>query len=218
MRLAATLTALALLAASGIASAQDGVRAPWTTPDGTPWTTGDGECWRDPGTSSGPVEACGDEMPEEEPEPSADADRADDEPEMVTRVQELELDSTALFDFGSARLTRDGRDAIREALVEAGADWELRRIHVVGHTDRIGSEEANQELSEDRAESVASYLESRAETDGVEITAEGRGERDPVVSCEEDLEREALIDCLAPNRRVALELNLEREVERRMDQ
>ncbi|PWG63873.1 OmpA family protein [Spiribacter halobius] len=220
MRLAATLSALALLGASGIAAAQSEVNAPWTNPQGQPWTNEAGECWREPGTDSGPIEACGDAMPEPEPEPepAADSDAMEDEPETVTRVQELELDSRALFEFGSARLTRDGRNAIREGLAEAGGDWRLQRVRVIGHTDRIGSAEDNQRLSRQRAESVASYLESRPETDGVEIEAVGRGENDPVVTCEDDLGREALIECLAPNRRVVMELELEREVQRQVSE
>lgn len=220
MRLAATLSAIALLGASGIAAAQSDVRAPWINSAGQPWTNAEGECWREPGTMSQPVIACGDVQPEPEPEPepAADSDGMNDEPETVTRVQERNLNARTLFEFGSARLTREGRISLREALSEVGEDWQLRQVHVVGHTDRIGSAEANQALSERRAETVASYLNSRPETDGVEIEAVGRGEAEPVVTCEDDLGREALIECLAPNRRVALELRLEREVETSINQ
>lgn len=225
MRLAATLGAVTLLAASALAggvAAQNNVRAPWTNPEGEPWTNEAGECWRNPGAGSGPVEACGDPMPEPEPEPEpgprAETDASDREPETVTRVQELELDSRVLFGFGAATLTDAGRVAIDEVLTEVSDDWQLRRVRIIGHTDRIGSAEANHSLSERRAQAVATYLRSRPETANVEIDAMGRGESDPVVTCGDGLARAALIECLAPNRRVALELGLEREVERRMSQ
>lgn len=223
MRLAATLSAVTLLAASAFAggvAAQNDVRAPWTDPEGEPWTNEAGECWRNPGVGSGPVEACGDAMPEPEPEPEpeprAETDASDREPETVTRVQELELDSRVLFGFGAATITDDGRAAIDEALAEVGDDWQLRRVRIIGHTDRIGSAGANQALSERRAQAVAAYLRNRPETANAEIEAMGRGESDPVVTCGDDLARAALIECLAPNRRVALELELEREMESRM--
>ncbi|MFN8279945.1 MAG: OmpA family protein [Saprospiraceae bacterium] len=53
------------------------------------------------------------------------------------------------------------------------------KIHILGHTDNIGSEETNELLSGRRAESVAAYLISG----GIEksrITSEGRGEKEPV--------------------------------------
>ncbi len=51
-------------------------------------------------------------------------------------------------------------------------------VHVIGHTDAQGSDTYNQELSEKRASSVASHLN----TSGVHLTrlhAEGRGEAQP---------------------------------------
>ncbi len=63
-----------------------------------------------------------------------------------------------LFEFGQATLTRDARTKARdiaEILTDRGAG---RSVSVEGHTDSIGSVEYNQQLSEDRAHSVASAL------------------------------------------------------------
>ena len=52
-------------------------------------------------------------------------------------------------------------------------------IHITGHTDAIGSDEANQILSEGRANSVRNNLIERGIA-GERITAEGKGEKEPV--------------------------------------
>jgi OOP family OmpA-OmpF porin len=74
---------------------------------------------------------------------------------------------------------------------------------VIGYTDRLGGTAYNQTLSERRAATVRDYLVGK----GIEadhIDAEGRGEADPVKTCE-DTDRAKLIACLAPNRRVVVE-------------
>jgi outer membrane protein OmpA-like peptidoglycan-associated protein len=50
---------------------------------------------------------------------------------------------------------------------------------IVGHTDSQGDEAYNQRLSEDRAESVKSYLVKKGVGE-ISITAEGKGESEPI--------------------------------------
>jgi len=52
-------------------------------------------------------------------------------------------------------------------------------IHIVGHTDAVGSDEANQILSEGRANAVRADLMKRGIA-GERITTEGKGEKEPV--------------------------------------
>lgn len=52
-------------------------------------------------------------------------------------------------------------------------------IHVVGHTDAVGTDEANQILSEGRANAVKADLVKRG-IDAERITTEGKGEKEPV--------------------------------------
>lgn len=73
-------------------------------------------------------------------------------------------------------------------------------VKVVGYTDRLGSDEYNQALSEKRADTVMQVLRDK----GVSVDrleAKGVGEADPVKQCD-DQKRSRLIECLAPNRRV----------------
>ena len=53
------------------------------------------------------------------------------------------------------------------------------RIRVEGHTDNVGDDEANMELSEDRAEVVRTYLVNKG-ISADRITAEGFGETQPI--------------------------------------
>jgi outer membrane protein OmpA-like peptidoglycan-associated protein len=52
-------------------------------------------------------------------------------------------------------------------------------IHLVGHTDAVGTDEANQILSEGRANSVRNDLIQRGVA-AERMTAEGKGEKEPV--------------------------------------
>jgi len=54
-------------------------------------------------------------------------------------------------------------------------------LSIVGHTDNVGSDEYNQKLSEDRAEAVKSYLIKKGIGE-ISITAEGKGETEPIAS------------------------------------
>src|SRR5258706_499242 len=81
---------------------------------------------------------------------------------------------------------------------------EIRHINVAGHTDTIGREKYNQKLSEKRAEAVRAYLVAKG-VDASKIEAAGFGKTQPVKECKEK-RRAAQIECLAPNRRVVVEI------------
>ena len=77
------------------------------------------------------------------------------------------------------------------------------RIIVHGYTDRIGTDEYNQQLSEKRAWAVAGYLMDKG-VPPYKLTVVGRGKIAPLSTPEEckGLKRDALIDCLQRDRRV----------------
>ena len=69
------------------------------------------------------------------------------------------IDFAINFEFGSAKLTPDGRitiDNLGEALRDPGLRGSSFRI--AGHTDAVGSDASNLELSKQRAKAVADYL------------------------------------------------------------
>ena len=70
---------------------------------------------------------------------------------------------------------------------------ELRRrevadILVIGHTDRVGNEQANDELSLARAERVKTEFVAQGIAPAERIRAAGRGEREPLVPTENDVD------------------------------
>lgn len=112
------------------------------------------------------------------------------------------LSADALFAFGKAQL-KSADNAELDALVDKlKAASQIDSVQVLGYTDRIGSEQANQKLSAQRAEAVRDYLVAHGVPAGV-IQAEGRGAADPVADCQDQKGRK-LIACLAPNRRVVI--------------
>ncbi len=88
--------------------------------------------------------------------------------------------SDVLFDFGKYTLKQGAREKLSRVAGIVLAHPGLS-LEVEGHTDSIGSDEFNQKLSEQRAESVRDYLVSQ----GIpmnSITAQGFGKSNPVAS------------------------------------
>lgn len=141
--------------------------------------------------------ACARKVKEEPASPAADA---------AAQVSlDERLSGDALFAFGSAELSDGGRaqlDAFVARLQAAPGGYE--RIHVIGHSDRLGRAAINQAVSTRRAEAVRDYL-VQAGVPAERVGAVGRGSVEPVVECQDE-RGQALIDCLAPNRRVDIEV------------
>ena len=113
------------------------------------------------------------------------------------------LDADAAFDFNKSQLRPAARAKLDVIAVRAAGCVAYPLVRVTGHTDRLGSAAYNQKLSEARAQAVAGYLKSKqvpvAQTSGA-------GKSEPVKACDDNLARPALIECLAPNRRVMVDV------------
>jgi len=122
-------------------------------------------------------------------------------------VQKVTLASKALFDFDKAVLRPAGRAAIdTEIIARLPQVQKLELVLVTGHTDRIGSQQYNQRLSERRANAVRDYLVNRGvPRDRIETLGMGKTQPVPGVVCNQKSLRE-LIVCLQPNRRVEIEV------------
>jgi OOP family OmpA-OmpF porin len=131
-------------------------------------------------------------------EMAAPAEPAESRMEIV-RTEKV-FDATELFEFDSAVLSAGGMTKL-DNLVSTAGDA-AGTINVIGHADRIGTEEYNMGLSQRRAQAVADYLIGKG-VPASSISAMGRGESDPVVQCT-DTNWKALVQCLAPNRRVVV--------------
>ena len=128
-------------------------------------------------------------------------------PAPAPQVQKITLASKALFDFDKAVLKPEGMAAIDSEIIAKLKDVQkLELVLVTGHTDRIGSQAYNQKLSERRADAVRNYLVSKGVAkDKIETLGMGKTQPVPGVSCTMTAMKE-LIACLAPNRRVEVEV------------
>ena len=118
----------------------------------------------------------------------------------------VSLATDALFAFGQATLDPDQRHVQLEQLATMLVRRQVTAVRLVGYTDRLGSAEANRSLSRRRAETVRDYLVVRGVPPDV-FTVEGRGAADSRVRCP-NLKGDQLIACLAPNRRVEVDLSV----------
>ena len=120
--------------------------------------------------------------------------------------RKVTFSADALFDFDSARLKSGGHGiASLNEFVDGIRDVKFDRIDVVGYADRIGSDQYNHRLSHRRADAVKAHLVSQG-IDPSLIAASGRGEADPVTGNTCHGRGQALKNCLAPDRRVEIEV------------
>ena len=133
-------------------------------------------------------------------------------PEVVSK--NFSFSSDVLFAFGKANLKPEAAQALDAANNEINAlGLANPAIQVNGHADRIGKQAANLKLSQRRAETVANYLVSKGQN-AANVTAVGYGSANPVTgnTCDAVKGRKALIACLAPDRRVEVQVQGSKEV------
>ena len=127
-------------------------------------------------------------------------------PEAPKKPALVNIASTELFEFIKSVLTADARGLLdREVIGKLKDLGTIRYINVNGHADRLGTSTYNQTLSEKRADAVRAYLVSKG-VDAKSVETFGFGKTLPVKNCPEQKQRKDLIECLAPNRRVVVEI------------
>lgn len=132
-----------------------------------------------------------------------------------SRFKRYELSSDVLFASGKSGrqdISEAGRKAVQGLIDELRQDHaQVRHIQVVGHTDPIGDEAENQQLGQARANTLRDLLIVGGIPDSL-ISAASAGNRELVVfTCYGD--RVEQVACYAPNRRVVVQVELERPVE-----
>jgi outer membrane protein OmpA-like peptidoglycan-associated protein len=118
----------------------------------------------------------------------------------VTRAGDriiLNMPGNVTFDTDSSAITGDFYPVLDSVALVLN-EFNQTYIDVVGHTDSTGSAEYNQTLSEQRAQSVAQYLNSR-EVLGERFVVRGAGQATPIAPNDTPEGR-------AQNRRVEIEL------------
>jgi len=105
----------------------------------------------------------------------------------VSRVGEgiaVTFDSGILFPFDSAELTAEARTNLRK-LAASLQDEARTNVMVVGHTDSVGRDAYNQQLSERRGRAAVDHLVSEGVASS-RLVSRGRGEAEPIATNETD--------------------------------
>lgn len=102
------------------------------------------------------------------------------------------------FDTGKAKL-KTGSDKTLNELAQVLQDNPGLKIQVLGHTDNVGQEADNQQLSQERAQSVVNALSERRGIDHTRLQALGMGASQPVApnTSEKDRARNRRVEIVA---------------------
>ena len=82
-----------------------------------------------------------------------------------------------------------------------------KTVTITGYADRLGSAAYNHALSTKRADVVRAYLQFENNLSYIQFTTLGKGSlvsSATTQACSNQLGRQALIDCLSPDRRVEI--------------
>lgn len=122
--------------------------------------------------------------------------------------RKVSFSADSLFDFNKDDVKPAGKHELDTFVSDLkGTKYEV--ITVTGHTDRIGSHDYNQKLSTRRAEVVKAYLVD-AGIPSNKVEARGVDGAEPVTQpgeCKGEKKTKQLIACLAPDRRVEIEVS-----------
>ena len=111
--------------------------------------------------------------------------------------EKISFDTETLFDFDKSTLKSEGRQRL-DLLASRLMDGVVQVVVALGHTDSMGTQAYNQQLSEKRARAVADYLSNKG-IPNEKIFTEGRGGSQPIASNSSEAGR-------ALNRRVDIEV------------
>ena len=131
----------------------------------------------------------------------------------------ITLQSETLFDFDKSIIHADGKRKLDDEVVGKMKQYpQVEVVLVTGHADRIGTDAYNQKLSQQRADAVKAYLTGQGVESG-RIETDAKGESEPMVSCEEVKgkatgKNKKLVECLQPNRRVMVEVKVQKPTQR----
>lgn len=129
-------------------------------------------------------------------------------PAMPLEPKRFTLDAAVLFDFNKAALKSSGEQELNKLYGELlTLDPQATSLIVLGFTDRLGKVEYNQKLSEKRAQTVVDYLVMKG-VPANKISSRGMGASHSITkdTCA-NMKQHALVQCLAPDRRVEIEVH-----------
>ncbi len=126
----------------------------------------------------------------------------------TTPAVSLKAQTDKLFAYGGAKVQPSAATEL-DKFAEKASHYDIEKVKVTGHTDRIGTGAVNQRLSEQRASAVRDYLIGKG-MDAGKFSVEGKGATLPISKCDKQDDEThlntKLIECLKPDRRVEIEM------------
>lgn len=154
-----------------------------------------------PAAPAAPAPAPKPAAPAPAPKPAAAAPAAPKRCDANVTLASDQLFASNKADLSAAAKSRLDADVVARIATCAT----LEAVVIEGHTDRLGSQQYNQKLSEKRAEAVKKYLVSKGVA-GDKIETIGMGKTVPAKFCPDSKNRKELVDCLAPSRRAIISI------------
>jgi outer membrane protein OmpA-like peptidoglycan-associated protein len=139
-----------------------------------------------------------DKCPEQLGTPEADGCPIDSPPLVVIESDRIRIKGNILFETGAANIQKQSLKLLDEVAIVLARNPELGPVLIEGHTDNVGSDTLNLNLSQKRAQSVVDYLISKG-IESKRLRAKGFGESQPIATNTTALGR-------AKNRRVDFRL------------
>lgn len=118
--------------------------------------------------------------------------------------ENVSLAAGALFDFNKDTLKPEGKQQLDDLASKIGSTARVTDVKIIGHTDSVGAEAYNQQLSVRRATTVRDYLASKG-VDRNLMSVSGMGESSPVAD-------NSTKEGRAKNRRVDVKIGVTQQV------
>ena len=127
---------------------------------------------------------------------------------VAPKIEEKKLTAKVGFDFDKSELKPEAKDELDQLVKQMDGKPLAIRVKIDGHTDPIGTDDYNLDLSKRRTLAVKDYLAGKG-IDPSRMDVEGKGGKDLLVKhkdCKDSKKKTKLISCFAPNRRAEIEI------------
>jgi OOP family OmpA-OmpF porin len=117
---------------------------------------------------------------------------------------------TIYFDFNKATLTPEATAKLDQLAAIVNSSTAINDITIHGFTDQLGTDSYNQALANKRVEVTKAYLDSKTRLQAQQGDIRGLGKAAPEAECSAIKKRAEKIDCMAKERRVEVEFNVQK--------
>lgn len=137
-----------------------------------------------------------DKCPDQPADPRIVPELSDGCPSRVfVSANQVVIMDKVFFDTNKDTIKKQSFSLLNDVAKVLNDNKQIKRIEIQGHTDSVGNDSSNLNLSQRRAESVMKYLVMKGKVDPNRLEAKGYGETKPMTTNETDVGR-------ADNRRV----------------